>query len=111
MKEIDSVLNKTLLIGVTVLDNEEQLVEQFQTYGIVIFVDSDGITIKRKNMPNFVIPPDFNNIFDAEPGDYNLRETGETVSDPDFISTWTVNCASRDEVGNFKEHGFSRWLK
>jgi hypothetical protein len=36
-----------------------------------------------------VLPPDTRAFRPAAPGEYRLRETGEVVKDPDFLTTWS----------------------
>ena len=88
MKNIDSLLGKILLIGITVLDDNEELISQIQVYGPVIRSNADGIVVRRNQTQNeFTIPPDFENLTTAKPGEYKLRSTGETVIDPDYLSS------------------------
>lgn len=112
MKSIDSLLDKILLIGITVLDDNEELITQIQVYGPVIRADADGIVICRnQTQSEFTIPPDFENVSEAQPGEYNLRSTGETVVDPDYLSSWTVRCGNKEQVKQYSEVGFSGYRK
>ena len=112
MKSIDSLLNKVLLIGITVLDDNDELITQIQVYGPVIRSNADGIVIRRnQTQSEFTIPPDFDNVFEAQPGEYKLRSTGETVVDPDYLSSWTVHCGNREQIKQYSELGFSGYQK
>ncbi|MCO4786008.1 hypothetical protein [Marinomonas atlantica] len=112
MKSIDSLLDKILLIGITVLDDNEELITQVQVYGPVIRADADGIVSCRNQLQNeFTVPPDFENVFEAKPGEYNLRSTGETVIDPDYLSSWTVHCGNQEQIKQYSEVGFSGYRK
>jgi len=112
MKSIDSLLNKTLLIGITVLDDNDELITQIQVYGPVIRSNADGIVICRnQTQSEFTIPPDFDNVSEAKPGEYNLRSTGETVIDPDYLSSWTVRCGNKEQVKQYSEVGFGGYRK
>lgn len=108
MKDIGSLIDKILLIGITLLDKEGELIDQIQTYGPIIRVDADGVVIARNGTRSeFTIPPDFEHITEAQPGEYSLRSTGEVVIDPDYISSWTVHCANKDQIDNYTNFGFS----
>jgi hypothetical protein len=49
-----------------------------------------GIRVALKNSSDpCVLPPDLSAIRHAAPGEYRLKESGEIVKDPDFITTWT----------------------
>ena len=112
MKSVDLLIGKILLIGITVVDEGGEVIEQFQVYGPIVRVDSDGITIRRnKSGTDFVIPPDFNNIHDAQPGEYRLRSSGDVVVDPDFISSWTLNSGSIGKVVEYQKYGFRGYIK
>lgn len=107
MKEIGSLIDKVLLIGITLLDENEELIEQTQVYGPIIRVNSEGIVILRNGTETeFTIPPDFDHVSEARPGEYRLRSTGEVVTDPDYISSWTVRGANRESIGRYVTSGF-----
>lgn len=112
MKSIDGLTNKILLIGITVLDENEELITQIQVYGPVIRANADGIVILRNETHGeFVIPPDFDNVQKAQSGEYKLRSTGEVVIDPDYLSSWTVRCGSREEIQRYYDVGFAGYQK
>jgi hypothetical protein len=112
MKSIDSLINKILLVGITVLDDTDKLITQIQVYGPIIRVSADGIVIIRnKTQTEFTIPPDFENVLEARSGEYNLRATGETVVDPDYLSSWTVHCGSSEQAEQYLNIGFVGYEK
>ncbi|MGF1817930.1 hypothetical protein [Vibrio splendidus] len=101
------MINKVLLVGITIVDNDDATVEQIQVFGSIIRADKNGVVIKRNGIESdFVIPPDFDNIFEAEPGEYSLRSSGEKVLNPDFISTWVINSTCADAIEEYRMHGF-----
>jgi len=112
MKSIDSLLDKIILIGITVLDDNDDLITQIQVYGPVIRSNAEGIVICRnQTQREFTIPPDFENVSEAKPGEYNLRSTGEKVVDPDYLSSWTVRCGNKEQAKLYSEVGFSGYQK
>lgn len=84
------LIGKILLIGITYTDKDGNVMERSQYFGTVIKADRSEITIERENGETFSLPPDLRAIEPAAKGEYTLHSTGETVSNPDFLSTWTV---------------------
>ncbi len=83
---------RTLLVGIThVAADGSHTQEQYAgtasisdrgSYSLVTVACSDGET---RNYPF-----DSRSLERAGPGEYRLRSTGEVVTDPDFLMTWTV---------------------
>ena len=90
--EKENLIGKHLLVGITFLDSEDNVLELLQTHGKIVSVDDGrGIIIDRLDGGGqYNLPPDVNNIYPAEPGHYTLKTTGEVVVDPDFTATWIV---------------------
>ncbi|NJM18450.1 MAG: hypothetical protein HC907_06935 [Richelia sp. SM1_7_0] len=90
---INNYIDKYIIIGVTYFDPDGNEIEKTQMHGIIRAITSQAIEVelqgKRKG-ELWKIPPAFNFITPAEPGVYTLQTTGETIEDPDFISTWNV---------------------
>lgn len=107
----NAVLGKVVLIGVTFLDGDGQLIEQFQTFGPIVSVDDRrGVVIERSDGSGpFGIPPGIENLKPAPPGEYRLRSTGHVVENPDFISTWTVERSNVLLAEAYKRDGFSNF--
>jgi hypothetical protein len=84
-------VGKIVLLGVTYLDHEERLLEQKQWVGtITAFSQREGIRIKLRDSDEPCgLPPDERGIRKAPPGVYRLRSTGEEITDPDYLATWT----------------------
>jgi hypothetical protein len=88
-----SLIGKTVLIGITVVEHDGTLVEQFQLFGTITHVDQkNGIAVwlKGTNPPDWhILPPAPFCVVPAERGVYRLRSTGEEIENPDYVSTWT----------------------
>jgi hypothetical protein len=98
---------KVFLIGLTFIDKEGELIEQYQTHGIVSELTNDGlIRIKRKDDTIFQMPYDKETIKKAEKGEYKLRATKEVVIDPDFLMTWEINTNGNDDIEKTKICGY-----
>lgn len=105
----DDLFGKYLLVGVTFLDAEENVIEQYQTHGTIISVDDrTGVVIEKSDgSGRYTVPADTGGIHPAPPGDYQIRTTGEVVVDPDFMSTWTVFETMGSTIENYKKSGFT----
>lgn len=107
MEEIGNLIGKVLLVGITFLDDDEELIGQVQVFGPITRVDGNGVVIKRNgNGAKFSLPPDFSNILPADEGEYRLRSTGEVVVDPDYLSSWTVRGAKPGILEEYADRGF-----
>ena len=97
---MSELIGKHLLIGITFLDEDEHVIEQYQTHGIIMAINNDqGIVInKADGTGTYVIPPDIENLHPALPGDYRIRTTGEIVVNPDFTCTWTVYATGENTI-------------
>jgi hypothetical protein len=88
------VIGKRLLVGLTFLRYDGELIEQQQLHGIVEQITKQaGILIRLPDGSTYRLPPDLRGIQEAPPGTYRLRATGEEVQDPDFLYTWTITRA------------------
>ena len=101
------VLNRTLaeyytgkhiLVGLTYKNPDGSLREQIQFDGHVVRInETDGILIYRRDTQSeFSLPPDLASIRPAAPGEYRLRATGETVKDPDLLTSWTIEAPKEE---------------
>ena len=87
-----------LLVGITYLDADHQVIGTQQFCGQVLEVTDGVVVVERPGEDEpAVLPADAAAYRPAEPGSYTLTETGETVINPDFLSTWRV--AAPAELG------------
>jgi hypothetical protein len=86
-----SLVGKTVLIGITRLDHDDELIEKTEKFGRIASVDpQSGIKVDVGEPELFILPPTPENFNEARPGLYRLRSTGETVEDPDLTTIWTI---------------------
>ena len=103
--ELDDIVNKTCLIGLSYFDVNNELLKQVQHSGRVISVDQEeGITIQLDNaVPSntiqtdsedtnnlFVLPPLLTPWFIAPPGHYKNAESHIDIENPDYFVTWDI---------------------
>jgi hypothetical protein len=90
-EQVQKVLGKTVLVGVThrTLNDEVASLEQF--HGKVLRVSrNEGMILQLPTGAERTIPPDLSRLEVASPGNYRLKVTGEVVVDPDFTAMWTI---------------------
>jgi hypothetical protein len=84
---------KRVLVGLTYFGTDGLLITQQEFFGLVQTVDQQrGILLKlegQRTGEQYNLPPDMRGIFQASPGQYKLRTTGEMVTDPDFTATFS----------------------
>lgn len=90
----DALIGKTVIIGLTYVDASDAVVRRVQMHGVIGLASTDeGVRIDlsgAKTGETYWLPPDVSNFEPAQPGVYRLKETGEEIIDPDFLSTWTI---------------------
>ena len=101
-------IGKLILIGITYYNENNELVEQYQTSGIIDSVTDSEIKIKREDYKElFIIPNDDRAIYEAKSGEYRERETGKIITNPDFISEWIIHGdGSKEKLERYKKIGF-----
>lgn len=91
-------VGKRVLIGLTMLSESDEPVEQRQFVGTLRRIDPvAGLELTRGDGSTYWLPPDVRPLEEAPPGEYRLRSTGELVVDPDYTCTWTVESGSTAE--------------
>lgn len=96
-----TLVGKIMLVNLTLLDAEGELQGREAFHGVVITADADeGLLLDllgRQDGDTTTLPPQTSNITAAAPGLYPLAD-GETVENPDFLSSWTI--AGPEEPAN-----------
>ncbi len=92
----DELIGSTVLIGLTyVKQSDPSVSRQYQMFGTIESADREkGITVRLIHPwkgQAYTIPPAPRTLTPAEPGDYRLRSTGETIVDPDYLTSWTID--------------------
>jgi hypothetical protein len=87
----DEIVGKHVLVGMTYVDNDGALIEQKQRHGVIVRADDEAVYVRSwKSEDEFWLPPHLESFQEAEAGEYRLRETGEVVTDPDLLATYTI---------------------
>jgi len=88
--EKDIFMGKTIIIGLTFLDNLNQEVERVQLSGTISEINEEGIFINLEEGGFYTLPPDLSAIKVAPPGEYEFESTGKVVVNPDYMTTWRI---------------------
>jgi hypothetical protein len=96
--QLEDVLGKTCVIGVSYIDRDGELMKQTQFAGTVVKVDAEmGISIQLRHtdasvqQAEFILPPNLAAWFKAPPGHYRHAPSGVDMTNPDFVVTWNVH--------------------
>jgi hypothetical protein len=80
-----------LLVGLTVRSPDGALLRQEQFCGRVLAVANGVVVVEHPGEPEPARLPADPAAYDAAaPGRYVLATTGETVIDPDYLTSWEV---------------------
>ena len=88
-----------LLVGVNLRATDGSLISQEQFCGQVLEVADGVVVVERPHAPGdpAVLPADPAGYEKAAAGRYVLGTTGETVVDPDYVTTWDVVAGEQPE--------------
>jgi hypothetical protein len=91
-ERLQHLVGARLLVGVSFRSADGTLLRQEQFCGRVLQVADGVVVVERPQSPGnpAVLPADHDAYDEAAPGRYVLAATGETVVDPDYVTTWEV---------------------
>jgi hypothetical protein len=84
---------KYLLVGITHVSSDGEVISQDQLHGVITAATAYGIDVELRGKNEgrtWRIPPFLDELSPAGSGSYSLKATGEVVVDPDFLFTVTV---------------------
>ena len=90
LSEKDIFIGKTIIIGLTFLDNINQKVQRRQLSGTISDINEKGIFVNLDEGGVYTLPPDVSAIQAAPPGEYEFESTGKVVVNPDYMTTWRI---------------------
>ncbi len=90
------LLGTDVLVGMTLVDHSGNVTERRQFHGrIVRATVEDGVTLVDGDGQEHWLPLDRDAYEPAEPGEYQLRSTGQVVRHPTWLTTWIVHPPKR----------------
>jgi hypothetical protein len=91
------LVGRSILIGVTWVDEVGQVTGRSEFAGRVIAAAPDGIVVQRSDgHRDFTLPGDTSFIQRAAPGVYRLKSSGEEITDPDFLCAMRMVAQTRE---------------
>ncbi len=93
-------IGKTILVGVTNYDHDDNLMSRQEYYGTIeTYSNTEGVRIKLFGSDDHCcLPPDPGGIQEAEPGVYTLKSTGQQIEDPDYLATLSCTLPEPESV-------------
>lgn len=80
-----------VLVKFNFCDEQGEIVEELQFNGKIESITDEIVVLRHpENGKEVTLPPHFGSYVAAEPGTYELPSTGETMTDPDYITEWTL---------------------
>ncbi|WP_269618614.1 hypothetical protein [Zhongshania sp. BJYM1] len=107
--ELAALIDKHALVGINYFDINGDALQQRRLAGTVVRVTAnDGITLRQTNEEEFTLPSSMAPWFLAPAGNYKTSD-GESVSNPDYLVTWTVHrCQDTNKPEG--EHQWWEWV-
>jgi hypothetical protein len=98
--EAEGLVGLLVLVGLTYLASDGNTVtSQSQYYGRILSVDeTKGFEIVCEGKwagKTMTLPPVLQAFHHANPGQYRLRSTVETIENPDLTTTWSITQPSK----------------
>lgn len=85
-----SLIGKYVIVGYKHQKDDGTIAKYEQKHGVIIRTNErEGVVVQPpKSMVTFSLPPDFTNWERAKPGEYELKSTGEVITNPDYLTFW-----------------------
>jgi hypothetical protein len=98
---------KVFLIGLTFIDQDEKIIEQYQTSGTLFELSDSGLLrFTRRDGSIFQMPYDKDTIKKAVAGEYREKSTGDIIVNPDYITTWEIKVKHSEDISEIKQRGY-----
>jgi hypothetical protein len=86
-----SLIGKSVVIGFSYIDQDDNLIQQDQFFGDIINFNERVCVVKIKSTGNeMTLPPVVEAFSEATKGEYRNNKTGEVITDPDLTVAWTI---------------------
>lgn len=113
--ELDSLIGKTCVIGLSYFDLDGSLLKQSQSCGTVTKTDAEmGITLRLQHTDptaaaaEFILPPNLQAWYKAPAGHYRNAEFGVDMENPDFLVTWDIHRTQQERDEG--QHEWWEWI-
>ncbi len=107
---LSDVISKTIVLGLSYFDINDQLLKQTKLMGRVIeATEKNGITILLPDKTShFIIPTDLSAWFIAPSGRYYDKVFAIDLEDPDYLITWDIY--QKQSSVDDKQHQWWDWI-
>ncbi|MDD4239554.1 MAG: hypothetical protein PHT62_13535 [Desulfotomaculaceae bacterium] len=86
-----SLIGKNVVIGLSYIDNDDNMIDQEQLYGDILNFNERVVVVKIRSTGNeMTLPPVVDAYTEAPKGEYRNNKTGEVITDPDLTVAWTI---------------------
>lgn len=113
--QLNDLLSKTCVIGVSYFDEQGAMLKQTQFAGQVCKVAAEqGIAVQLRHsdptvaQADFIVPPHLEAWFQAPPGHYRHAPSGVSMENPDYLVTWNVFRTRGDTLEG--QHTWWEWV-
>jgi hypothetical protein len=90
-RQLAYLVGKRLLVGVTYVDPDGTVLGRDQFCGTVLEVVDGVVVVERPGEDEPAVLPAEHTAYERAPrGTYTLTRSGESVINPDMMTTWTV---------------------
>lgn len=96
-KSFDELVNKTILVGLTHVNDNNEVLGHSEYFGKIIEASHEkGVVVYRYGVRDFTsLPPLLENYIPGRKGKYTLKSSGLVIENPDFTCTWRVNTSKK----------------
>lgn len=96
---MDTMIGKTILVGLTWRDHQGKLKRQVQIHGVItkIIADTKTLEIDTPDGECWPLPYYTETIFEPPRGIYICSKSGEEVRNPDLLMSWQIIADEADE--------------
>jgi len=103
----NALIGKLVIIGISFYDSNENLIEIFQTHGIVEKTeDSQILQIRKNDNGIFQLPFYPETIQEAPSGEYSEKSSSTIITKPDYMILWDLSVKDQEIIDKVKEFGY-----
>jgi hypothetical protein len=102
-----TLIGKLVIIGISFYDSNDDLIDTFQTHGIIEKSDNiELLRIIKKDNHIFQLPFDPDTIQKAPLGKYSEKHSSTIITNPDYMILWNISVKNQDDIDEIKEFGY-----
>ena len=103
----NALIGKLVIIGISFFDSNDDLIDTFQTHGIIEKPDNlELLRIRKKDNHIFQLPFDPDTIQEAAPGKYSEKHSSTVITNPDYMILWNISVENQEKIDKIMEFGY-----